>query len=183
MRLAGNMPVRASRMLALALLIALRSTLAISRREGDREHVARSSRHVAGFFRCTCTSSFATSFAISGDFPIRIFGADCKGDSAPRGKLCGDDDLARDASFHKIVKDAVGDGFIERALVAIRREIEFQGLALDTETVGHVIDIDPSKIGLTGYRAHGSEIVRFEVNAVISFRSRILKRLQARFGW
>ena len=57
---------------------------------------------------------------------VRIFGAHCKRDSAARGELRGHDRLARRTGFHEIVENAVCDGFIERALVAIRGEIEFQ---------------------------------------------------------
>ena len=58
--------------------------------------------------------------------PVRILGADCKRDSAARGELRGHDCLARRTGFHEIVKNAVCDGFIECALITVRREIEFQ---------------------------------------------------------
>ena len=110
---------------------------------------------------------------------VRIFGAHCQRDSAARGELRGDDYLARGAGFDEIVEDAVCDRFVECTLVTIGGEIEFQRLALDTKAIGNVIDIDPGKIGLTGYGTNGSEIICFEMDAVISLRSRIRKRLQA----
>ena len=115
-------------------------------------------------------------------FPVRILGADCKGDSTAGGELRGHDHFAGRTRFYEIVENAVCDGFIECALVTIGTKIKFQRLAFDAESVRHVIDIDPSKIGLTGNRTNGSEIVRFEMNTVIAFRNRIRKRLQVCLG-
>ena len=104
-------------------------------------------------------------------------------DSATRGELRSHDGSTRGTGFHKIVEDAVCHRFIERALATIRCEIKFERLAFDAETVGHVIDIDPRKIGLTSDGANRSEIICFKVNTVISFRSRIRKCFQARLRW
>ena len=111
-----------------------------------------------------------------------MLGADCQRDSATRGELRGQDGFTRCARFDEIIEDAVRDGLIERALVTIRCKIEFQRFAFNAQLVGHIIDVNPREIRLTGYRTNGSEIVGFEMNAVVSFRSRISKRLQARFG-
>jgi len=112
----------------------------------------------------------------------RVLGADCQRDSSARGELRRHDCFARRTGFHEIVENAVRDRFIERALVAIRGEIEFQRLALDAETVGHVIDIDPREIGLTGYRTNGSEIICFKMNSIIALGSGIWKSLESRLG-
>ena len=127
--------------------------------------------------------SAALSSIVAAGFLIWILGAYGKRDSAAGGEFRGHDHFARGAGFDEIVENAVCHRFIERALVAIRREIKFERFAFDAEAVGHVIDIDSSKIGLTSYRTNGSEIVCLKMNSVISPRSRIRKRLQARFGW
>jgi hypothetical protein len=124
---------------------------------------------------CPLCDLFSNVFA-------RILGANGERDSAARGKLCRHDRFARRTGFHEIVENAVCDGFIECALVTIGGEIEFQSLALDAETVRHVIDIDPGEIGLTCDRTNGSEIVRFKVNPVIALRSGVWKNLESRLG-
>ena len=102
--------------------------------------------------------------------------------SAACGELRGHGCFAWPARLYEIVQDAVRDGFVERALVAIRGEIEFQRFTLDAQTIRYVIDIDPGKIRLTCHRTDRSEIIRFKVNSVIALRGRIRKRLQARLG-
>ena len=121
-------------------------------------------------------------FVIRISFPVRIFGADCQRDSTARGELRGDRCLARRAGFHEIVENAVCDGFIECALVTIGCEIKFERFAFNAQTVGNVIDVDPSKIRLAGYGANRSEIVSFEMNTVIALRRGIWKGLESRLG-
>jgi hypothetical protein len=128
-----------------------------------------------------CSAAFS-SLVVASDFLVRIYDADGKGDSAAGGELCSDDCFARRACFHKIVEDTVRNRFVERALVPIRGQIKFQGLALDAETVWHVIDVNPGKIGLTRYRTNGSEIISFKMNPVIPAGRRIRKRLEPRVG-
>ena len=113
---------------------------------------------------------------------IRILGADCQRDSSACGELRGHDHLARSAGFDEIVENPVCCCFIKRMYIAIRREIKFQGLGLDTETIGHIIDVDSSKIGLTSYRTNGSEIIRFEVNVVVAAWCWIWKCLKPCLG-
>jgi len=110
----------------------------------------------------------------------RVLGADCECDPAACGELCGDDCLAWRACFDEIVEYTVRDGFVERALIAIGGEIEFQRLAFDAETVGHVVDIDPGEIGLACHRTNGSEIIGFKMNSIIALRSGIWKSLESR---
>ena len=122
------------------------------------------------------------SFLAAARLLIRIFGAHGESDSAARRELRGHDGLAGRARFDEIVENAVGHCFVERALVAIRGEIKLERFALDAETIGRVIDIDPGEIGLAGDRANGSEIVRFKMNPVIAVRRRIRKSLESRLG-
>ena len=113
---------------------------------------------------------------------VGVLGANRERDSATRGKLCGDNCLARCAGFDEIVKDAVRDSFVERVLITIRSQIEFQRFAFNARPGGHVIDVDSREIRLACYRANGSEIVSFKMNSVIALRCWIRKRLQSRSG-
>ena len=99
-----------------------------------------------------CSAAFSS--IVASCFLVRILGANSEGDSAARGELRGDDDLARCARSDEIVKDAVCDGFVERVLIPIRCQIKFQRLAFDAETVGDVINVDPREIRLARDRAH-----------------------------
>ena len=117
-------------------------------------------------------------------FRIVIFGAHCERNSAARGELRGDDRFARSACFHKIVQDPVRDRFVKRALVPIRSEIKLERLTFNAKAFRNVINVYSGKIRLTGDRANRSEIVRFEMNAIIaasggirkSFESRLVRR-------
>src|SRR5438034_8757473 len=116
-----------------------------------------------GVRRCSAAFSFLAAVQLL----VRILGTNSERDSATCGELCRDDRLARRARFDEIVKNPIRDGFVEGALVSIRGQIKFQGLAFDAETVGHVIDVDAGKIGLPCYRTDGSEIVSFKMDPVI----------------
>ena len=111
--------------------------------------------------------SAAFSFLAAVRLLVRVLGANREGDTAARGELCSHDYLARRARFDEIVKNTICDCFVEHALVPIGRQIKFQGLALDAETVGHVIDIDSRKIRLAGHRTNRSEIIGFKMDPVI----------------
>lgn len=126
--------------------------------------------------------SAAFSFVIAIRLLVSILSSNGQRDSAASGELRGDDRFARRAGFYEIVQDAVCDRFVKCALVTIGSEIKFQRLALDAETVGHVIDIDPGKIGLACDRTNGSEIVGFKMNTIIALRSGIWKSLESRLG-
>ncbi len=124
----------------------------------------------------------ASSFPATLALVVRILGANSQSDSAARGELRSHDCFTWCTGLNEIVQNAVRDRFVERALVPIRRQIKFQGLALDAETVGYVVDVDPGKIRLTGNRTNRSEIIRFKMDPVIPAGRWIWKRLEARLG-
>jgi hypothetical protein len=113
---------------------------------------------------------------------IRILGTNGQCDTTSGGELRGYDCFSRCACFCEIVENAIRDRFIKSALIPIRSEIKLERLAFDTETVGHIIDINPGEIRLAGDRAHGSEIVSFEMNVIISAGRRVRESLKSRFG-
>jgi hypothetical protein len=121
---------------------------------------------------------FASGFAF-----VRILCADGERDPATRGELRGDDCFTRHAGFYEIVQDVVGDRLVERALVAIRRQVKLERLTFDAETVGYVIDVNSGKIGLFSNGTNGSEIVCLKMNPIIAIGRWIREGLQARFGW
>ena len=94
----------------------------------------------------------------------------------------GHDRFARSACFHKIVKNAVRDRFVKRALIPIRSEIKLERLTFDAKAVRHVIDIDSGKIRLTCDWTNRSEIVRFEMNSVIPTGRGIRESLEPGLG-
>src|SRR5947207_649850 len=134
---------------------------------------------ISGVRRCSAAFSFVAAVQLL----VRVFSAHGKRNSAARGELRGHDRFARGAGFYEIVENTVCDSFVERALVPIGCQIKFQGLALDAEAVGYVVDVDPGKIRLTGDRANRSEIVRFKMDPVIPAGRRIRESLKARLGW
>ena len=77
-------------------------------------------------------------------------GAHRQRDSAPRRECSRDCGFARRAGANEVIKNAISDRFIKRALVAIRSEIKLQRFGFDTKLVWHVIDFDPGKISLAG---------------------------------
>jgi len=93
----------------------------------------------------TISSTIAADFAFAG-----VLGTDGERDSAARRELCRHDHFARRACSYEVVENSVGHCFIERALIPIRSQIKLERLAFDTETVRHVIDIDPGEIRLAG---------------------------------
>ena len=124
----------------------------------------------------------AFSFVAPARLVVRILGADCERDAAACGELRGHDRFAGRAGFDEIVEDTVRDRFVERALVPIRSQIKFERFTLDAETIGHVIDIDPGKIGLARDRTNGSEIIRFKMNLITAAGRRIRESLKPRLG-
>ena len=83
--------------------------------------------------------------------------------------------LARPAGGCQIVENLVDHRFVERALVAIRPEVKFQGFELDAEFIRHIVDSDRGEVGLTGSRADAGEFGTLHVNFIIPLRSRIGK--------
>jgi len=122
--------------------------------------------------RPTISSTVHDNLAI-----VRVFRADGQRDSAAGGELRCHDCLAWRACVDEIVQNAVCYRFIEGALIVIRGKIKLERLAFDTETVRHVVDIDPGEIWLACDWTKRSEIVRFKVNPIIAPRRRIRESL------
>src|SRR5688572_23205631 len=76
---------------------------------------------------------------------------------ATRRKGAGDRHPARLARSHEVVEDLVGHRFVEDALVPELEQVVLQGLQLEAEGVGHVVDHDLSEVGQPRLRAHRRE--------------------------
>jgi len=137
---------------------------------------------VRGCVAASTSLGMTASLVITAAFPVRILGSHGERDSAARGELRGDDYLAWRARLDKIVQNPICDRFVESALIAIRREIEFQRFTLDAEAVGHIIDVNPCEIRLPCHRTNRSEIVCLEMNPVIAVRRWIWERFETRVG-
>ena len=113
-------------------------------------------------------------------FRIRILDAYCECDSTASRELRRNHSLSWRARFHKIVQNPVGYCFIEGVLIPIRSKVKLERLTLHAETVRHVINIYPGKIGLPCHGTNGSEIVRFKMDPIIPARRGIPEGLKAR---
>src|SRR4051812_8288705 len=85
--------------------------------------------------------------------------------------------MARCAGPHKIVENTISNRLVERADVAIRREVKLQRFTFNANLVRNVIDLDPREVRLAGDRTERCKIVRFEMDAVMTF-CRVRKGLQ-----
>lgn len=83
----------------------------------------------------------------------------------------------------QIGKHLVGDRFVERPLVPIGPDIEFQRFEFDAEGFGHVFQGEFGEIRLACLRAETGEFRYANTNRVIAFRLRIGKGFQIFDGW
>jgi hypothetical protein len=83
---------------------------------------------------------------------------------------------------HEVVQDAVDDGLVESALVAVRPQVQLPRLEFDAQPVGDVLDPNRSEIGLTRLGTKTSELVRLETDEVVSVRLRVGESIE-RLGW
>ena len=84
--------------------------------------------------------------------------------------------------LYEIRQNPVGDVFMESALVAIRPDIQFKGLELNTKLVGNVLQMQFSKVRLAGFRAQAGEFRRVNTDGIIPQWLWIWKNFQFRVG-
>ena len=83
---------------------------------------------------------------------------------------------------HQVVQNTVYDGLVKGTLVAVRPQVQLPRLELDTQSVGHVLDANRGKIGLTRLGTKTSELVRLETDEVVSVRLRVGEAIE-RLRW
>jgi hypothetical protein len=84
-----------------------------------------------------------------------------------------DADAARGHGGHQIVEDAVRDGLVERALVAIRPQVDLPRLQLDAQPIGHVLHPDRREVRLSRLGAKAGELRAVEPDEVVALRVRV----------
>src|SRR5438270_6191581 len=75
----------------------------------------------------------------------------------------------------EIVGDAIRDGLVEGAFIAIRPEIKLQRFQLDALPIGHVADADGGKVRLRRHRTEAGELRRLEGDLVVALGVGVLK--------
>ena len=80
---------------------------------------------------------------------------------------------------HEIVKYRVRYMLVERTVITVLLQIDFQRLQLEAELVGNVANIDRAKIGLSGNRANRSELGTHGVDHIVAIRKRILESFES----
>jgi hypothetical protein len=78
----------------------------------------------------------------------------------------------------EVVDDLVGDGLVERALVAVRPQVELQALELDAQLIRHVADAQRGEVRLARARAQARELRALEADLVIAPGVGVGKRLE-----
>ena len=86
----------------------------------------------------------------------------------PRGEGANHPAAPRPAGGHEIVEQAVDDGLIEDALLAVALEVEFQRLQLDTGSRRRVGEGDGAEVGLPRLGAEAGELRADDLNGVIA---------------
>ena len=85
---------------------------------------------------------------------------------------------ARSHHFVKIVGDAVGEGFVEDAFIAVVLKIELEAFELDAHAVGAVTQCDRAEIGMTGLWAEAGEPLGHMLDEIVAVRVGIVEALE-----
>ena len=79
---------------------------------------------------------------------------------------------------HQRVEYAVGDVFVEGALVPERPDIQLQRFQFDTAPMRYVFQVEHGKIRLSCFRAQTGELGYADAYRVVTSGVRVLKRLE-----
>ena len=85
-------------------------------------------------------------------------------------------------SVNEVVKDHIGDVFVEDALVPEGPEVELERFGLDDLAVGDVSDGNISEVRLACHRAQAGELGRGEFDNVVAFGISVREGLELA-GW
>lgn len=109
--------------------------------------------------------------------PARLakFGNDIGEYAAAHVELGGQAHEARRGGGDQVVENAIGDGFVESALVAVGPNVELETLQFDAGLVRDVIENQRREIGLAGHRAQAGEFRNLHVNVKVAVDRRIGK--------
>jgi hypothetical protein len=99
-------------------------------------------------------------------------------DAAAHEEVGFDRHMARPHGLYEIVQDFVCNRLMERTLVPIAPEVEFEAFQFHAEFVGYVRDADCCEIRLTGLGTEAGEFRTIYLDIIIPARIRILKNLE-----
>lgn len=104
-----------------------------------------------------------------------MFGNHCGVDAATNVELRRKAHEAGRAALHQIRKDAIGHRFMEGTLLAIGPNVKLKRFELEAALVGHVLNVQGSKVRLSGLRTETREFGNPDANRIIPLRRRIVE--------
>lgn len=107
-----------------------------------------------------------------------IFGSHDGAKAPTHIEIACDGHLTRVADIHKIVKYAVDYRLIKYSLLPEGEEIHFERLEFEANTVGHIVDRDGCKVGLSGDRADRRELRAGVDDTEIALGARAVESLE-----
>src|SRR5688500_14306888 len=111
-----------------------------------------------------------------------VLGDDGREDAAAHVPAGGEPHEARLRGGHQVVQDAVGDGLVEGALVAVRPDVELEALQLDAGLLRDVVEGEDREVRLAGLGAQAGEFRDRHVDQEIAARLRVGEGLEILAG-
>ncbi len=87
--------------------------------------------------------------------------------------------VPRGAGANEVVEKSVGDRLVERACVAVRPDVEFEGLEFEAEKVGDVRELEDGEVRLPRERAKGGKFRHAHRDEIVALRGRIRESCEA----
>ncbi len=103
--------------------------------------------------------------------------------ASPDEKVRGKSHKTRTGRSNKIIKHPVGNCLVERALVAVRPDVELEALQFHTLAIGHVIQRQGRKIRLSGQRTEAGKFRNFHVDQEVPMHAWTWKSLEYSAGF
>jgi hypothetical protein len=95
------------------------------------------------------------------------------GNAAARGESADDAAASRPAGRHEVIEQAIDEGFVKHALVAVALEVELERFQLDAQRAGRIGERNGAEIGLAGLGTETGELGADDLDSVIASRLRI----------
>ena len=96
-------------------------------------------------------------------------------DPATHIEIAGHGHSAGLTGIDQIVEDLVGDGFMKRALVAVRPQVKLKRFEFDAKPIGYVGDTNRGEVRLAGSGADAGELRALHIDFKFSTGPRIGK--------
>lgn len=128
-----------------------------------------------------CPGSGQSTVAVTTELVVRvgfIIDGDNRSDSTP----CTPDTLQcgmpRLDLGYEVVENAIGNVFVENALVAKLLQVKFEAFQFHAQLVGYIGKRQRAKVGLAGLGTHGREFRAIDFNLIVAIRKAILEDLE-----